>query len=52
MQLNILKRSALERLRSDIYDNIEKYSTDHLWIDEYFNEKSILNCNNKLDTLR
>ena len=43
MQLNILKRSALERLRSDIYDNIEKYSTDHLWIDEYFNEKSMQN---------
>lgn len=43
MQLNILRKSALEQLKSDISENIQKYGDEHLWIDEYFSEKSMSN---------
>lgn len=43
MQLNILKKNALEQLKSDISQNMKKYADEKVWIDKYFSDKSELN---------
>lgn len=41
MQLNIFRKGPLEQLIADIPDNIEKYTSEESWVDQYFTEKSM-----------
>lgn len=43
MQLNIFKRMPLEQLVAEIPNNIEKYTDENIWIDDYFSSKSMDN---------
>lgn len=43
MQLNIFKKMQLNQLIADLPQNIEKYTEDNVWINDYFSNKSMDN---------
>lgn len=41
MKILYMKQKALDSLQADIADNLEKYQSEALWIDQYFTDKHI-----------
>ena len=39
MKLYYMKQKSLDSLQKDISDNLEKYQSNSLWIDQYFIDK-------------